>query len=89
MRTILLAALLVSGCTSITTEQTESNGIRTTKVSISSFMDSAAKVNKLRTTGTEKTQSVSMTDAGTESSGSNVVTIAIHGLNTAAKLVAP
>lgn len=88
----LLLGLLLSGCTSINTHQTESltNGmIRTTKVSILSFFDSSAKVSKLRTTGTDKTQGVGIGEASTEASGSNVVNIIIQGGQIATKALIP
>lgn len=75
---ILACLLLLSGCTSIRTEQSESDGktTKTTTLSITSFFDSSAKVSKLRLTGTDKSQGVGLGEASTESSGSNVVGIA-------------
>lgn len=73
----LLAFILLwcSGCTSIYTKQSESDGkiTKSTEVRIQSFFDSSAKVSKLRASTTDKSQSSSIGEAATEASGTNTV----------------
>lgn len=77
MKPYLLSLLILAGCTSIKTTQVETDGktSKTTTVSITSFADSTAKVNKLRTTATDKTQGMSLGEASTEASSSNVINV--------------
>jgi len=83
--------LLLCGCTSITTTQTETRvgtntAVRLTRVRICSFLDSSAKVSKLRTIGTEKSQGMGIGEAATEASSSNAVQIFINGAKIAEKV---
>ena len=63
-----LIFLLLCGCTSISTSQSETDGktTKTTTLTIMSLFDSSAKVKSLRLTGTEKSQGVGLGEASTE-----------------------
>lgn len=75
---ILVAALvLLTGCASTAIRMTESaDGTKTTLVTARTLFDSKSELAKLRTTATDKTQGVTLSGLGVESSGSNVLGLA-------------
>ncbi len=73
-----LLTLLLPGCASVTTDQTETNDAgytRHTKFKARTFFDSKNELAKTRTTMTDKTQGVAISGLEQESSGSNVVAL--------------
>lgn len=74
MKKIFLVPLLLSGCSVLSTHQTDSDGRKTTTRALT-FFDSKSSLAKLHTTNTDKTQSVTVADLAQESSGSNAVNL--------------
>jgi hypothetical protein len=96
MKLTLLFSLCAAlcGCSVLSTTQTESpEGVRKTKTRALTFFDSKSELAKLKTTNTEKTQSVSVSGLTQESSGTNATALTekIVGaaVSAAVKAVAP
>ena len=94
MKTLLILPLLLCGCASFHTKQTEynpTNGlpVKSTAVSIRSFFDSHNDVTKLRTTFTDKSQGIGVGAISENTSGSNVVSILVNGAKVAEKVFVP
>ena len=72
-RLLFLASLcLLSGCSVLKTVQTDADGRKTRTLALT-FFDSRSELAKLRTSNTEKTQSVSVSGLTQETAGTNAV----------------
>ncbi len=75
---LLALAVLLMGCASVVTEQTETDAegyTRHTKFKARTFWDSKNELTKARTTMTDKSQGVAVSGLEQEASGTNAVNL--------------